>query len=172
MLSSSNCIIINGVAIIGSNGWWTWDFDNQIDDDQSRFWWKDKMNTNLTTTDIIHDIAINDVAYLTNCVDRLQKHPDVKHIVIVTHTVPLKELIIHDLNLVDNYEFNKMGNSLMPLVLDADTENKISTWCFGHYHNSVDYNVNGIRYVNNCKGRTGDLEWQRPYYPKRITIEY
>jgi predicted phosphodiesterase len=65
-----------------------------------------------------------------------------------------------------------MGNSHMSLVLDEDTENKIDTWCFGHYHNSVDRNINGVRYVNNCKGRQEDSGWTPTYYPKRISIDF
>ena len=34
-----------------------------------------------------------------------------------------------------------MGNPHMQLVIDEDTENKIHTWCFGHYHKSVAYMV-------------------------------
>jgi hypothetical protein len=36
----------------------------------------------------------------------------------------------------------------------------------------VDRDRNGIRYVNNCRGR-GDSEWyQHAYYPKRITVDF
>ena len=60
----------------------------------------------------------------------------------------------------------------MQLALDEDTENKIKVWCFGHYHKGVDRNHNGIRYVNNCRGR-GDTAWrQAAYYPKRITVDF
>jgi predicted phosphohydrolase len=168
----NNCVIINGVAIIGTNGWWTWDFDSQIDNEQCRLWWSDVMKTGYSATDEIHELAYNDAAYLVNSVKKLQKHRDVKRIVIVTHTVPLQDLISHDVTINDTYEFNKMGNSLMPLVFDDDTENKIDTWCFGHYHNSIDQLINGVRYVNNCMGRKEDNAWTPTYYPKRITIDY
>jgi predicted phosphohydrolase len=168
----NNCVIINGVAIIGTNGWWTWDFDSYIDEEQCKLWWTDVMKTRYSTADKIHELAYNDTAYLINSVKKLQLHRDVKHIVIVTHTVPFKDLISHDLNLSDTYEFNKMGNPLMSLVLDEDTDNKIHTWCFGHYHNSVDRDFSGIRYVNNCKGRQEDSKWSPAYYPKRIVIDY
>ena len=168
----NNCVIVNGVAIIGTNGWWTWDFDDQIDDEQCRLWYADVMKTDHSTNDEIHELAYNDASYLVKSVRKLQKHRDVKHIVIVTHTVPTKELISHDVTLSDTYEFNKMGNSLMPMVFDEDSENKIKTWCFGHYHNSIDREINGVRYINNCKGRQGDTEWAPSYYPKRITIDY
>ena len=86
------------------------------------------------------------------------------------YTVPNAELINHDLDLVNTHHFNCMGNRLMRLVLSNDTEHKIDTWCFGHYHRSVDRIIDNVRYVNNCRGR-GDTEHrQHVYYPKRIEI--
>jgi len=166
----NNCVIINGIAIVGTNGWWTWDLDPAIDQDQCKLWYRDKYQVNHNATDSIHDMAYHDAAYLMHSIKKLQTHPDVKKIVIVTHTVPDAELIDHDITLADTYEFNKMGNSLIQHVLNSDTENKIDTWCFGHYHNSVDTLVNGIRYVNNCRGRDGDDCWQPIYNPKRIVV--
>jgi len=59
----------------------------------------------------------------------------------------------------------------MELVRHQDTENKIHTWCFGHYHNSVDRVIDNIRYINNCRGR-GDTEYKHPvYFPKRIDVD-
>ena len=61
---------------------------------------------------------------------------------------------------------------LMQMALDGDTENKVKTWCFGHYHNPIDQHQNGIRYVNNCRGRVEDSSvWTPPYYPKRIVVD-
>ena len=36
----------------------------------------------------------------------------------------------------------------MESALLADTEGKIKTWCFGHYHGSVDRVIDGVRYVD------------------------
>jgi predicted phosphohydrolase len=163
----NNCVIINGVAILGTNGWWTWDFDPYVDEEQSRQWYCDAVNANMHTADTIYGLAYDDTAYLINSVKKLQKRPDVKSIVIVTHTVPAVDLIEHDSELASTYRFNAMGNSNMSYVLDEDTENKIKTWCFGHYHNQVDRQLNNIRYVNNCKGSADNLV----YYPKRIVID-
>jgi hypothetical protein len=59
----------------------------------------------------------------------------------------------------------------MHLVHTNDTERKISTWCFGHYHGMVDKTVDGIRFVNNCRGR-GDTPYrQDAYFPKRIEVK-
>lgn len=167
-----NVVIINGVAILATNGWWSYDMDNNLDYEQSRIWYRDKMQILDSAADAINGVAFNDVAYMSNSVRKLQTHKDVKSIVIVTHTVPAPWLVNHDTDLIDTWRFNCLGNPHMQMVLNEDTENKIRVWCFGHYHKPVDRALNGVRYVSNCRGR-GDTPWrQSVYYPKRITIEF
>lgn len=167
-----NVVIINGIAILATNGWWGFDFDTDLDTDQSRMWYCDKNDVPTFVADSITSLALNDTAYMVNSVRKLQTYQDVKSIIIVTHTVPAPWLVNHDIDLVDTWRFNQLGNKHMRLVLEEDTEHKIKTWCFGHYHKSVDRFQDGIRYVNNCRGR-GDTDWsQSPYYPKRIAIDY
>jgi predicted phosphodiesterase len=167
-----NVIIINGVAILATNGWWGFDFDYTLNQAQSQARFCDKTDTRSDVADSIVGLAYNDVAYMMNSVKKLQTHRDVKKIVVATHTVPAPWIVNHDIDLVNTWRFNVMGNQQMQLVLDEDTENKIHTWCFGHYHKSVDRDCAGVRYVNNCRGR-GDTDWkQSVYYPKRITIDF
>ena len=167
-----NVVIVNGVAILATNGWWSFDMDQTLDYDQSQHWYTEKQNVVNTVGDSITSLAFNDATYMINSVRKLQTHQDVRSIVCVTHTVPAPWLINHDIDLVDTWRYNCMGNPHMQLVLDEDTENKIHTWCFGHYHKPVDRFSNSIRYVSNCRGR-GDTEWsQSAYYPKRITIDF
>jgi UDP-2,3-diacylglucosamine pyrophosphatase LpxH len=167
-----NVVIINGVAILATNGWWSYDMDPALDYDQSQQWYQERMQTISSTADAITGLAFNDATYMINSVRKLQTHQDVRAIVIVTHTVPAPWIVNHDIDLIDTWRFNCMGNPHMQLVIDEDTENKIHTWCFGHYHKSVDRYLHGIRYVNNCRGR-GDTEWSQPaYYPRRITVEF
>ena len=62
--------------------------------------------------------------------------------------------------------------SIDRLIAEVDHEKKIDTWCFGHYHSDIEQQLDGIRYLNNCRGR-GGTEWCKPvYYPKRIEIEF
>lgn len=169
-----NVIVIDGVAIIGTNGWWGFDLDENISIDESMSAMRQRYESHIpeviVNTQQIADLSRSDAAYLINTVERLQTHKDIKKIVIVTHTVPGADLIKHDINLHGTARFNTAGNSLLRLVLDRDTEHKIDTWCFGHYHQSVDRLINGVRYVNNCRGR-GDTPFrQYAYYPKRIEI--
>ncbi len=167
-----NVVIINGVALLATNNWWSYDFDDSLDYDQSLAWYSDKNNLLEDQAAGIGGIAFNDAAYMINSVKKLQTHQDVRAIAMITHTVPTPVLIKHDPDLVDTWRFNCMGNRHTHLALKEDTEHKIKVWCFGHYHRSVDQTINGVRYVNNCRGR-GDTPWkQSAYYPKRITVDF
>ena len=167
-----NVVVVDGVAILGTNGWWGFDFDLGIDPAQARAWCGERYHLNDATLKSIARMSSTDAQYMINSMKRLQTHQDVKKIVMVTHTVPDPALIAHDIDLDGHMRFNVMGNRLMPQVLEYDTENKVHTWCFGHYHGSVDQTRSGIRYVNNCRGR-GDQAWaQHVYYPRRIVVDF
>jgi hypothetical protein len=126
--------------------------------------------SNSAATNII-GIAYHDAAYLIKSVEKLQKHSDVKAIVLVSHTVPAAWIIEHDLDLVDTWRFNGMGNTHIATAIDNDTENKIKTWCFGHYHQPTDRPSGNIQYVSNPRGR-GNTPWsQSAFYPRRIEID-
>ena len=166
-----NVVIINGVAFLAVNGWWSFDFDPSIDYASSVDWFQTRYGVDSTVAGTIANMAINDAAYLKNSVQKLQMHQDVKSIVVVSHTVPTTLLVDHDLELENHYRLNTTGNSHLQYALDHDTENKIKTWCFGHYHRPIDQVIDGIRYVNNCRGR-GNTPWsQSAFFPKRITIQ-
>ena len=166
-----NVVITDGVAFLGTNGWWTYDMDPTIDYDQTRMWFQDRYKTDSTVADAIEAMALQDFAYLARSVERLQKHQDVKKIVLVTHTVPMVSLIAHDLELAENYRMNCTGNSHIFKTLSMDTEDKIAAWCFGHYHNDIDVVASDIRFVNNCRGRGGTPWSKSVYYPRRIEID-
>jgi hypothetical protein len=166
-----NVVIINGVAILATNGWWSYDFDPALDHEQVTEWYRQYVQISSSSAEAITGIAYHDAAYLMNSVSKLQTHQDVKSIAIISHTLPAPWLIEHDVELVDTWRYNCMGNAHMQLVLNEDTENKVKTWCFGHYHKSVDRDFGGVRYVSNPRGR-GDTNWsQSVYYPKKIIIE-
>jgi hypothetical protein len=167
-----NVVVVNGVAFLACNGWYSFTMDPSIDFSKSIDWMSARYGVDRSVAATITNLAITDAAYLQNSVQKLQKHKDVKSIVMVTHTVPTPMLVNHDLELENHYRMNTIGNEHLQMALAHDTENKIKAWCFGHYHRSVDRTINGIRYVNNCKGR-GNTPWsQAAYYPKRITIEF
>jgi predicted phosphohydrolase len=166
-----NVVVIDGVAIVGTNGWWTYDLDPSIDAEQTSLWFQDQCRVSAQVAKTTGRLATTDATYMVTSIKRLQTHDDVRKIVCVTHTVPNSSLISHDIGLADTLRFNTMGNGFMMRALSADTKKKIHTWCFGHYHGSVDQIRQGVRFVNNCRGR-GDTEWrQYVYHPLRIVVD-
>jgi hypothetical protein len=164
-------VVIDGVAILGTNAWWTYDFDPCMSVDQSIMHIQDHFHISNSAATSITGIAYHDAAYMIKSVEKLQKHSEVKAIVVVSHTVPAPWLIVHDPDLVDTWRFNGMGNSHISRAIDEDTENKIKMWCFGHYHRPVDQQLGGIQYLSNPRGR-GNTPWhQSTFYPRRIEID-
>jgi predicted phosphodiesterase len=164
-------VIVNGVALLGTNAWWTYDFDSTFNVDESIQSIQDHFGiTNSEATNIM-GVAYNDAAYIINSVRKLQTHNEVGAIVVVSHTVPAPWIINHDSDLVGNWRFNGMGNSYITRAIDEDTEHKIKMWCFGHYHRPIHQQLGGIEYVSNPRGR-GNTQWSNPvFYPKRIEIK-
>jgi hypothetical protein len=167
-----NVVIVNGVAILATNGWWCYDFDPSIEVDQTIEWYRSKTNLNHDQAMAMNGIAYHDANYMINSVKKLQTHQEVQSIVMVTHTLPAPWIIDHDIDLVDTWRFNCMGNRHMQQAINEDTKNKISTWCFGHYHKSVDQYSGGIRYICNPRGRGNTEYCQTAYYPKRIEVNF
>lgn len=163
-------VISNGIAILGTNGWWDYGFSGESDLDAS---FDFVMNSYGITRDAATNLlalALQDLAYLCRSVEKLQRHRDVNQIIVVTHTLPRVELVQHDPGIAGTLKINQMGNAGMRAVLDVDTEKKITHWLFGHYHGRVDQAFDGIRYVNNPRGRPSDV-LHEPYHPLRITIQ-
>jgi hypothetical protein len=167
-----NVIIIDGVAIIGTSGWWAFDFDQHINTKESIEWYMNRHNFSLKTAQSISQLAISDALYMSTSIKRLQTHQDVKKIVVVTHTVPDPALVSHDIDLSGTLKLNTLGNRYMMQALALDTEKKIHTWCFGHYHGSVEQIRGGVKFVNNCRGRGNTPYSQHVYYPRRIVVDF
>jgi predicted phosphodiesterase len=168
----NNVVITNGVALLATNGWWTYEFDPATDVDQSIEWYRNYVGISRQQALVIKDHAMHDAAYLIKSVRRLQTHQDVKRIVLLTHTLPDPAFVAHDPDIAGTWRYNSMGNQLVQQVLDQDSEHKIRNWVFGHYHRPVDQTVDDIKYVSNPRGR-GDTPWcQTAYYPKKITVEF
>lgn len=131
-------VIIDGVAVLGANGWARKDSDD--------------IN--------IEGARIEDVSYLRKSVEKLQKHLDVKKILIVTNAVPRQELYFGEAP-------EQIKNDIIPLsmCLESDTEMKITKWVFGTYEKNVDTTIDSINYVNNPYYKV------RPYWAKRVTVE-
>ena len=165
-----NVAIADNVAFIAVNGWWTYDFNSDIDDDQAELFLRDNWGANTSELAKIYAMAYSDARYLVSSVEKLQDIEGLKKIVVITNTVPLPQLI-HDTSTRESVKFNVLGNSLMSQCIVADENNLIDTWCFGHHDMPVDEIISGIRFVSNPRQNLEDA-WDRlPYNPKKIIID-
>ena len=135
-------VIIDGVAILGVNGWYG---NLEIKD----------LDTEIKVQEKRHE----DIHYLKHSLDKLQRHLDVKKIILITNSVPGQNLYFGE---VPNYVRHQLP---LDLTLFADTEHKISYWVFGTHGKIVDTVINNINYVNNPKMN------RNPYWAKRINVE-
>lgn len=167
----NNVVVIDGIGFVGSNTWWTYDFDNTQCYESTKQWFADRYSVPMETANSIEACAFHDLNYLVKSIKKLQTHQDIQQLVVITHTVPTVELVQHDIELEGTHMLNCTGNSHLMKTFVEDTEGKIHTWCFGHYHGDVDKMLHGVRFVNNTKGR-GDTPWcKHVYHPKRITVD-
>jgi len=117
-------IIMNGIGIIGANGWFNHTFNDYI------------KNANL------EQYKMQDLAYLLHGVKNMQIHNDVKKILIVSGTVPNETFYFGE-------EPESQNDTPLDLVLKADSMDKIKYWSFGSYKKIVDTKINDINYINN-----------------------
>lgn len=138
-----NVVVIDGIAIVGSNGWY-----------------KNTLSSGEVAIDELINMAYyEDLLYLKNTIERLQKHLDVKKIIIVSNSVPNDFLYFGETP-------PKVKNQVpIDIVLESDTMKKVSYWAYGTYKKIVDITINDINYFcNPCFGSTN-------YWAKRINLE-
>lgn len=131
---------IDGVAIVGINGW------NNASD-------------GVTETNVLKIFAREtEYDYLCRSLTRLQRHLDIQKIIVVSNAVPHNDLFFKEKPFYADYQ--------TPLFesLPNDTEGKVSHWVFGSYDKSVDVNFGAVNYINNPKGSNN------PYWAKRISV--
>lgn len=134
-------IIIDGVAVVGSNGWYGLD---------------DKFTMLEQAQNEVY--RFEDLSYLQATIEKLQMHLDVKKIIVVSSSVPKLQLYFG--------EHPKNAEDEIPLdaTLMSDTQKKVVAWAFGTYEKIVDTTIDNIHYVNNPYFK------KLPYWAKRITI--
>ena len=138
----NHVVIVDGVAILGANGWFG--------------------NTEvggIFTEAKKEEHRYDDISYLGNTLEKLQLHLDVRKIIVVTNSVPNIELFLGE-------EPDGIKDQLPPNVaLINDTEGKTSHWIYGTYGKTVDTTINNVNYINNsCFNR-------KPYWAKTIEVK-
>ena len=135
-----NVIVVDGIALLGSNGWGN--IENTLD----------VRNSAMTAA------KYEDFTYLLKSLEKLQRHLDVKKVIVITSAVPTEELYFGEIpdNTVDQIPLNE--------ILNSDTEKKVSHWVFGTYNKPVDITLNEVQYLSNPYNQYG------PYWAKRVSI--
>lgn len=133
-------IIVDGVAVIGVNGW------------------SDAGSVDTISEMMRTATRYEDTKYLTASLGKLQRHLDVKKIIVITNAVPKEELYFGE-EPITVYDQIPLTN-----ILDVDTEHKVNHWVFGTYTKPVDTILNDIQYLNN------PYLGNKPYWPKRLTV--
>lgn len=165
-----NVVVLNGVAILATNGWWRWDFDPNTDTEQARQWFCDTWHYPNIIADMVQNIADSEARYLAHSIMKLQTHRDIERIVVVTNAVPDFALVSHDTDLVNSYDISVLGNQFLRHAIEADTEKKISHWCVGRFPGHLDSVVDNIHFVSNSRGRPTAKWCQYVYNPRRIEV--
>ena len=137
----NHVVIIDGIAIVGTNGWYNLTFNNI-----------------LLSAEELEIERYEDIGYLGSSIERLQLHLDVKKIVIVSHSVPSEELFFGE----EPDEIYTIPQLKLSLI--KDLEAKVTHWIYGDYDKTVDIVIDGINYINNSSYK------RNPYWAKRIEI--
>lgn len=136
----NNVVVVDGVAIVGINGWYK---NSQVESAADEI----QTQTNF----------LDDFLYLQKTIERLQLHVDVRKIIIASNCVPSNKLYFgEDVGLLSSVTLDNVETS--------DTEHKISHWVFGTHGKIVDTTINSINYLNNPKHD------RNPYHAKRIDV--
>lgn len=153
------------VEIIGVNGWYDWKISDKVDTQRAMNAWAAGMNDSRLDFDTFNhpgELATRDA-------DALRKRLEAatKPVVVVTHTVPLREFLPYTGNFGWDSLTPSFGNSMFEQIA-IDHKDKIICWIFGHTHRRSDKVVYGIRFINNA--RAYPLELAEPWKLTQIEV--
>lgn len=140
-LLHQHVVVVDSIAIIGVNGW----YGNTLPTDP--------------LTEVKLEVHRNeDIIYLNSSLGRLQKHLDVKRIILVTNSVPNVDLYFGQ---IPDHVKTQLP---IDICLESDTEKKVTHWVYGTYDKVVDVTNDNINYINNSYYK------RQPYWAKRIDV--
>ena len=161
-----NIVIMHGAALLATNGWTTFNFLNRDLLDSNVDFLSSTGSVPEDTAGQIFRMAITDQHYMCNSIEQAQRMGEIQNLIVITNCVPKSEFVTHDAEYDGTILGETSGNDGLVECLERDTEHKVKTWIFGKYPGDLDYDINGVRYVNN-PGKNKDLNI---YYPKIIKI--
>ena len=151
-------------VFIGFCGWWDYDNSNEKSIEENLDYFKQWI-PHLSKEDSINFIenVINksneEYQELDKSLEKYSNDPNIKNVVIVTHTCPKKKFCnreeLSSTNM--NTKYNKLINKYP----------KISHWVFGHTHNTFELKSDNIHFICNPRGRPMDFD-RKKYYVKTV----
>jgi len=145
-----NIVIIDGVAVIGSNCWET----------------AHEPGKSISIDDLKYNqYRLDDMGFLHKTIEKLQRHLDVKKIVVVTNGVPNENCYFGQ---VPEYVETQTP---LDTILNADSESKVTHWIYGSYDKPVEATLilprkSDIQCVSNpLEGKN-----TKQFNPKRISV--
>ncbi len=160
-------IVIGDTAFVGANGWYDFRMgygDFIVQYNVWRMYNNDSRYIKFLSGDP-EELAKVQASRMVKSVGDLNNDDKIKNIVMITHTVPVKEGIVFkkDPNSVWNALNGAYANSKMQNVLAADANKLIKIWVFGHTHYHKDFMIGGIHYLSNPRGYAGEARDGEPY---------
>mgnify|MGYP002884542852 CR=1 FL=1 len=144
---------VGDVVFVGVSGWWNYHNAREKRRYLSYFDELDEEDACACIKNVLRRSMVDYLA-LKRIVERYEKDPSVRRIVVVTHTVPLEQF-------TDEKHSTTDFNSFMPVLLRRNK--KISHWVFGHTQRSCDQQVDGVRFVCHPRGRPDDAAARADY---------
>lgn len=145
-------VCVKNVAFVGANLWW-----NHLNDECNT-------SENRSDDNRAFTLHLYDLEYLRLTVSRLQTVNSIEKIVLVTHTVPNQELVS---NVHNGVNFSVDASEI---VEKEDRNEKMNTWCFGHWTCPIDFQGMRCRYISNPMGYPDDCDGST-YFPLRVSIK-
>jgi hypothetical protein len=162
-----NPIVLDQVAFIGANGWTSFDFGEPTLSKQDCFY---ELTAQGIPQDVIFEqweMSLEDTAYIGEKVAKLTKDDTIKKIVIVTNTIPIREIGL--LEKTNPLESAITGSSFLKDIVSRDQNKKIDYWVFGNTKKKVFQKISNITFISNPRGNFTS-QGNRHYYPELIKV--
>ena len=161
MYLPKNNYLIGDTIFLGFCGWWDYDSANEdslLKAEEYFNAWMPHLDNNDNKIFCFNVISnyIRQFALLEKQLIKYQSNPDIKQIIIVSHTVPLRQFALETKG--DISTTCQLQTDVIKL-LDGKFP-KITTWIFGHTHNQFDefIDAHNIRFIAQPRGRPEDFD--------------
>lgn len=154
---------IEGVHFVGCNGWYSGNIYG--DPEQAKLRWRTHADARLAGFHVVSQFypitrSETDAGVMEETLDKIAALQDGKPVVMVTHTVPHRDLVTwkkydDEWNQFNNYFVNSY---FTPLLERGD----ITTWVFGHTHFPREQVFGNTFAIANPKGHSGENDDWKP----------